>query len=119
MRLAWTLLPVLLLTACGTLGLSVTRLTDTDYPPTAYAERLRAEPVRPYVEVAEISLTSSADTTTRREAEEQLAEQARSLGADAIILGKSKQTDLRSTDEGARVEESYRYGGIAIRYTDR
>lgn len=119
MRLAWILLPVLLLTACGSLGLSINRLTDADYPPTAYAERLRAEPARPYVAIAEISVSGSADTTTRREAEEQMAEQARRLGADAIILGKSSQTELRSTDEGPRHEESYRYGGIAIRYTDR
>lgn len=108
---------VLALGGCTTLGPSVSHLGDARYPPTAYVERLRAEPVRPHVAIAEIAYRSS--THTRREIEDLIVEEARRIGADAIVFGKSSLAMLRSAGEPQRSEETYNFGGVAIRYSDR
>ena len=64
------LILALLAGGCATFGPSVTHLGTVRYPPTAYVERLRAEPDRPYIAIAELAYLSS--TLTRREIEEHL-----------------------------------------------
>lgn len=107
----------LLAGGCATLGPSVTYLGEVRYPPTAYVERLRAEPARPYTAIAELAYISS--TLTRREIEDLMAEQARALGADAVVLGKSTLAEQRSADDTQLHEETYRFSAVAIRYRDR
>lgn len=70
----------------GCVGTSIEYLTDTTYPPksaTAPVDWLPAEPARPHVEVARITVRSSNySLETLRHT---MLDRARSLGADAIV----------------------------------
>ena len=70
----------------GCVGTSIEYFTDTTYPPrssTAAVEWLPAEPARPHVEVARITVRSSNySLETLRHT---MQDRARSLGADAIV----------------------------------
>lgn len=71
----------------GCVGTRIEYFTDTTYPPrstTDTVDWLPAEPARPHVEVARITVRSSNYSleTLRRT----MLDRARSLGADAIVL---------------------------------
>jgi len=70
----------------GCVGTSTEYFTDTTYPPrstTAPVEWLTAEPARPHLEVARITVRSSNySTETLRQ---MMLDRARALGADAIV----------------------------------
>lgn len=70
----------------GCVGTSIEYLTDRTYPPkstTAPVDWLPAEPTRPHVEVARITVRSSNySLETLRHT---MLDRARSLGADAIV----------------------------------
>ena len=118
MRLALFLILAALVTGCANLGRpGVEYMGDVRYPPTVTVERLRLEPNRPYEAIAALSFTSSAHT--RRTAEDLLAEEARRLGADAVVFDPSVLTKLSSSSVVIDHQESYRYDAIAVRYLDR
>ena len=87
-----TTLPRILLTLAvsafltGCVGTRVEYFTDTNYPPrrtAAPVEWLTAEPARPHLEVARITVRSSNySVETLRHT---MLERARALGADAIV----------------------------------
>jgi hypothetical protein len=73
-----------LLTGC--VGTHIEYFTDTTYPPRSTAatvEWLTAEPTRPHVDVARIIVRSSNYSVEMLR--EKMIDQARALGADAII----------------------------------
>jgi hypothetical protein len=117
MRPALILIIATLVAGCAGLRPSVDYMTDVRYPPTVVVERLRLEPNRPYTPVAGLSYTRS--THTRREAEEMIAEEARRLGADAVVYDPSKLTWFKATGMTMQYVETKSYDAIAVRYTDR
>ncbi|HEY5790765.1 MAG TPA: hypothetical protein VIX81_09075 [Gammaproteobacteria bacterium] len=114
-RLAAVLpLLVLLLGACAT-GPQVNHLGPARYPPSLSVERLRTPPARPYEELAE--LRWSGTQQTRDEAERLLAEAARELGADAIVLGKARSGSVGTSSWNTDLSSpNYVIEGVAIRY---
>jgi hypothetical protein len=77
---------VLIASVTGCVGTRIEYFTDTTYPPRSTAapvEWLTAEPARPHVEVARITVRSSnysVETLQRT-----MLNRARALGADAIV----------------------------------
>lgn len=77
---------VLIASVTGCVGTRIEYFTDTTYPPRGTAapvEWLTAEPARPHVEVARITVRSSnysVETLQRT-----MLDRARALGADAIV----------------------------------
>ncbi len=104
----------LLVAGCAAVGgPSVSYVAEQRYQPTASVERLRAFPDQPYVALAELHWTASQKT--RREVEDLLAEEARKLGANAIVFGKS--TSFQHTlNPDSDSTETNRYAATAIRY---
>jgi hypothetical protein len=109
--LPWLLLP---LGCSGVGGPNVVHLTDQRFPPRPVIEQLRSEPGRPYDAIAEFSYRSSR--LTRAEVEALFAEQARQLGADAVLLYKRELGPYTRAIPQQSHEESYRYHATAIRY---
>ncbi|MDX1594361.1 MAG: hypothetical protein R3298_08930 [Gammaproteobacteria bacterium] len=111
-----TLIPAclaLLLAACALGGPEVVYVADRDYPPAVVVERLHAFPDRPYVVLAELNWTTREQT--RREVENRLAEEARKLGADAIVFGRST-SQITTLHDPSGSTETNRQFATAIRY---
>ena len=113
MRHPLTLLLALLVVGCAVGGPSISYIADQRFQPTASVERLRAFPDRPYVALAELNWMTSGQT--RRETEDRLAEEARQLGANAIVFGKST-SQINSLNDPTASTETNRHTATAIRY---
>ncbi len=113
MRLVPLLLLATLLGACAVGGPRVTYLAEQRYQPTASVERLRALPDRPHVALAELAWSTSGQT--RREVEDRFVEEARRLGANAIVFGKSASS-VNTLHEPTASTETNRQTATAIRY---
>ena len=113
MRFVQLLLLTLVVTGCAVGGPSVSYVADQRYQPTASVERLRAYPDRPYVALAELNWMTTEQT--RREVEDRLAEEARRLGANAIVFGRST-SQINSLHDPTASTETNRHTATAIRY---
>jgi hypothetical protein len=77
---------VLIASVTGCVGTRIEYFTDTTYPPRGTAapvEWLKAEPARPHVEVARITVRSSNYSVETLQ--HTMLDRARALGADAIV----------------------------------
>jgi hypothetical protein len=113
MRLVQLLCLAFAVSACAVGGPNIVYVTDQRYQPTASVERLRAFPDRPYVALAELDWMATGQT--RREIEDRLAEEARQLGANAIVFGKTR-TSLNNLNDTSGTSETKHQSAIAIRY---
>ena len=110
------LLLVLLVGGCAASAPKVTYVADQRYQPTAVVDRLRIPPGTPYVVLAEMSWITSQEQATRRDVEDMMLEEARKLGANAVIFGKSKDTAMGNVGDMDRYLQSDSYSAVAIRY---
>ena len=110
------LLFAVLVGGCAMGGPKVTYVADQRYQPTAVVDRLRAPPDTPYVVLAEMSWITSQELATRRDVEDMLADEARKLGANAVIFGKSEVNYLRNTGDMDSTLQGDSYSAVAIRY---
>ena len=110
------LLLVVLVGGCAASGPKVTYVADQRYQPTVVVDRLRISPDTPYVVLAEMSWVTSQELATRRDVEDMLAEEARKLGANAVIFGKSKSKPMGNVGDMDAYLQSDSYSAVAIRY---
>lgn len=105
---------ILLFAACGP---QIIRYTNVIFPPTANVEVLRTRPAaREYFEIGEVSLELNA--FNRKKAVFILSEEARKLGADALILlgEKDKGAMILPVGQDYTAINTERLVGVAIKY---
>jgi len=110
------LLLVVLVGGCAAGGPKVTYVAAQRYQPTVAVDRLRAPPDTPYIILAEMSWITSQERATRRDVEAMMVEEARKLGANAVIFGKSKGKSMGNVGDMDAYLQSDSYSAVAIRY---
>ncbi len=99
------------LAGCGT-GINAAMFRPA-YPPTTRLDVYRnTPPNRPYVEIAQLETFDQWNALGR------LADRAKALGADGIIIlqGKYQGTDVSTSDSGQWVTPLYDVVVVAIKY---
>ena len=115
-KLVFVFVFILTLSACMP-SVHVMRYTAAIYPPSSNVEILRTKPAdREYFEIGEISLELNA--FNRKNAVFILSEEARKLGADALVLlgEKGSGAMILPVGKGYTVINTERLVGVAIKF---
>lgn len=83
------------LAACATVppGAEVQRLTEQQFAPTQTVDVLDAAPKLPYLPIARLHVADPTGVASRDQLAAQLANTARTLGADALVIERVERDD--------------------------
>jgi hypothetical protein len=111
---------VVALGGCATAGVaapSVVELTQAHYAPTQTVDVLSAPPQAAFERIARLQLSDPTGVATQSQLVAQLADSAKTLGADALVIeqvSRAGGTDVTFNPAGGQMQNTGNGGALAI-----